>query len=75
MKSSARYEIGQNVYTAHKVRGWYDFSMQDAIPENTLGRVVEHLWAGDEVDTTFYVVEFSKEFGRVNLRHLDLKLG
>lgn len=75
MKPSALYEPGQNVYTARKIRGWYDFSMKDAIPENTLGKIVDYLWVGEESSTAFYVVEFEKEFGRVHLRHHDLKLG
>lgn len=68
-----RYHAGQYVYTAEKVRGWFDFSMKEFIPENTLGTIMEvHTFDKQE---PLYMVQFNKEFGNVMCKESQLKLG
>lgn len=69
-----KYKIGQYVYTAKNIRGWFDFSTKDYIPENTVGKIVS-IGAGGDCDPPFYTVEFSREFGLRFVLETDLKLG
>lgn len=69
-----KYEVGQYVYTAEEIRGWFDYSMKDYIPANTCGVIVER----DSSDGIFYLVRFTgknKEFGTQYIRESILKLG
>lgn len=71
------YQIGQFVYTARTIRGWFDYSMEDHIPANTVG-IVEHSAQHYSPETgkieTLYAVQFPT-FGQVSIREADLKLG
>jgi hypothetical protein len=69
------YEIGQYVYTTREVRGWFDYSVKNAVPANKMGRVVGYARIGKEVNSVVYEVSFDREFGHVNVKHPDLKLG
>lgn len=64
-----KFSIGQNVYTAKNIRGWFNYSMLDHIPENTLGVVMEIHPDGE------YLVKFRREFGTLYIPEHDLKLG
>lgn len=64
-----KFSVGQNVYTAKPIRGWFDYSMSDHIPENTLGVVMEVSSDG------YYLVKFKKEFGTLYVPEHELKLG
>lgn len=69
----AKYQVGQYVYTSRKIRGWFDYSMQDFIPENTLGTIK----AADSEGRTEveYLVDFGEEFGEQFVGEGSLKLG
>jgi len=69
------YAIGQYVYTNKNIRGWFDYSVKDHIPENTVGRIAGYIRVGKTTDSVVYEVIFNKEFGYFNVKHLDLKLG
>lgn len=74
-----RFQIGQYVYTARDIRGWFDFSMKDCIPVNAMGVVTGQCY--DELDSTdepHYSIKFlgkNKEFGTQYIRESSLKLG
>ena len=72
---SGMYAIGQYVYTAKEIKGWFDYSSKNHIPENTMGRVSGYIKVGKELHTVVYEVIFDKEFGYFNVKHTDLKLG
>ena len=69
------YSIGQYVYTAKDIKNWFDFSIKDHVPANTIGRVGAYIRVGKTTDTVIYEIIFDNEFGRLNVRHNDLKLG
>ncbi len=64
------FEVGQYVYTAKDIRGWFDHSIKDHIPRNTIGVIAAVVQSGQE---TIYTVKFDKEFGQVDIHHKDLK--
>lgn len=67
-----KYQVGQVVYTATDIRGWFDYSMKTAIPANTSGTIVSAEW--HEGDNR-YLVKFVKEFGEHFVTESNLKLG
>lgn len=74
-KIDGMYEFGQFIYTAKEIRGWFDYSVKQGIPRNTLGKINGLIFVGEDLETVLYEVDFGKEFGLVNLRHNELKLG
>jgi len=69
-----KYEIGQYVCTVRDLRGWYDKSMKDFIPTNTVGVITErrHGW-----DANVYTIRFIgkyEEFGVLPVAEQDLKI-
>lgn len=74
-KLPGMYESGQNVYTSKEIKGWFDYSVKTGIPANTLGKIVGLVFVGKDLNSVLYEVDFDKEFGLVNLRHDELKLG
>ena len=71
---SFKYEVGQNVYTAEDIRGWFDYSVKEYIPANTVGIIMDR----DESDGNHYLIKFfgkNKEFGTQYIRESSLKLG
>jgi hypothetical protein len=72
-----KYEVGQNVYTAKDLRGWFDYSMKEYISENTPCTVEAIYYDWDKMEPRYYV-RFSgknKEFGFQYLLETSLKLG
>lgn len=72
-----KYEVGQNVYTAKNIRGWFDYSMKEYIPENTSGTIINIYFDWDTVEPR-YNVKFlgkNKEFGSQFILESSLKLG
>ena len=71
------YEVGQYVYTARDIRGWFDYSMKEYIPANTIGIVIEQGHYSDP-DEPHYLIKFfdkNKEFGTQYIHESSLKLG
>jgi hypothetical protein len=69
----AKYQVGQRVYTSRKIRGWFDYSMQEFVPENTLGTIKAADSEGrSEVE---YLVDFGEEFSERFVGEDSLKLG
>ncbi len=68
------HKPGQYVYTARDIRGWFDYSIKDHIPCNTIGTIVEIVHSSQNLDEVVYAVKFDKEFGQVNIHHRDLKV-
>ena len=72
-----KYQAKQFVYTSKKIYGWFDYSLQNAIPANTLCQITSIVTVGETDDKTVYAVRFldkNKEFGDFHLKHSDLKL-
>lgn len=69
------YSIGQYVYTAREIKGWFDYSVKNNIPVNSAGRIAGYTRVGKTTDSVVYEVIFNQEFGYVNIKHNDLKLG
>lgn len=69
----ALYQVGQYVYTSKKIRGWFDYSLQEFIPENTLGTVKAIDPEGRR--GVEYLVDFGQEFGEQFVSEGSLKLG
>jgi hypothetical protein len=68
------YEVGQYVYTAKDIRGWFDYTLSDVIPVNTMGKIVGYYAMRYDIDSVVYRVEFENEFGTCNVIHSCLKL-
>lgn len=68
------YEIGQYVYTSKDIRGWFDRSLSDIIPKNTMGIIVGYYAMRFDVNSVVYNVEFEEEFGTFQVVHSCLKL-
>ena len=62
-----KYTIGQYVYTAKNIPGWFNFSMRNFIPSNTICTIVSY-------KEPIYVVRFPKEFGDIEINEFNLKL-
>jgi hypothetical protein len=72
-----KYEIGQNVYVAKNLRGWFDCSVQEFIPENTPCTIQAIHYDWDRLESRYYV-RFNgkvKEFGHQLILESSLKLG
>lgn len=72
-----KFQVGQNVYTTKDIRGWFDYSVKDRIPENTPCTVIA-CGSEDGDNEPMYLVKFSdkvKEFGSQFLFQSSLKLG
>ena len=70
-----KYEVGQYVYTAETIRGWFDYSMEDHIPANTVGRIIKRSITDEG---PYYILKFegkNKDFGTQWLSESELKLG
>lgn len=72
-----KYTIGQYVYTAKQINGWWDYSMMNSIPENSfcvVDGVANWLSQDNEV---IYAVRFPKypELKHVLVVESYLKLG
>lgn len=69
-----KYTIGQYVYTAKKINGWWDYSMMNHVPENSCGVVGGFVDGNNEI---VYAVRFPKfpELGFVLIEESSLKLG
>jgi hypothetical protein len=72
-----KYEVGQNVYTAKNLRGWFDYSMKEYIPENTPCTVTGVYFDWDHKEPRYCVkfLDQVKEFGLQFLLESSLKLG
>lgn len=68
------YEIGQYVYTSKNIRGWFDHSLSDIIPKNTMGIVKGYYAIQKDINSVVYEVEFEEEFGIFQVIHSCLKL-
>lgn len=69
------YESDQFVYTSKEIKGWFDYSVKQSVPINTVGKISGLIFVGDNLESVLYEVDFGKEFGLINLRHNELKLG
>lgn len=69
------YNIGQQVYTAKDIKGWFDYSLSDVIPANTVGTIIDYCEVGGDLNSIVYLVKFNKEFGTCQIVHRCLKLG
>ncbi len=64
---SKTFKIGQTVYTSRLIRGWFDYSLKLAIPENTSGVIISI------ISEDHYEIDFGQEFGKVQIHHNNLK--
>ena len=71
------YNVGQYVYTNRDIRGWFDYSIKEHIPANTIG-IVMSVGHHDAPDEPHYLIKFigkNKEFGTQYIHETSLKLG
>jgi len=71
------YKVGQYVYTAKDIRGWFDYSTKEYIPANTVCEIIAQ-GHYDDADDHVYLVKFfgkNKEFGTQYILETSLKLG
>jgi hypothetical protein len=72
-----KYEVNQYVYTAKDLRGWFDYSVKEYVPANTIG-IIMSVGHYDAPDEPHYLVRFfgkNKEFGTQYIHESSLKLG
>ena len=72
-----KYSIGQYIYSAKKISGWWDYSLINRIPENSHG-IIEGIAKWTDINNEImYIVNFTKfpELGSVFVRESSLKLG
>lgn len=67
-----KYQVGQYVYSAKIISGWFDYSLKFSIPINTFGTIIS---AGLIDGESIYEVSFGKEFGTLTVEESFLKLG
>jgi hypothetical protein len=71
------YSIGQYVYTNRDIRGWFDYSMKEFIPANTIG-IIMSVGHHDLPEELYYLVKFlnkNEEFGTQYIHEASLKVG
>lgn len=68
-----KFQVGQIVYLARDIRGWFNYSARDYMPAGTVGTITK-IDPLDNIDKRYYVF-FGKEFGEVLISELFLKLG
>ena len=71
------YNVGQYVYTVRNIRGWFDYSMKEYIPANTIG-IVMCVGYHEAPEEPYYLIKFfdkNKEFGTQYIHEASLKLG
>jgi hypothetical protein len=70
------YKVGQYVWTADNIRGWFDYSMKEYIPANTIGIVIS-TGHHEDPDEPYYLIKFfgkNDEFGTQYIHQTSLKL-
>lgn len=67
------YAAGSYVYNLKDIPSWFDYSIKNVMPANTLGSIYKVEKMELDLPSVLYCVHFDG-FGYVNVKHCDLKL-